>query len=157
MSTVAYELREEFKGTVLQRETEDDPGTEVPKFTGGLVGAGDTELELGKALQEGNGRIVIDETADPLLAAVLDDVGALKRVSTEDVDEPTIGYADWPGQRLRDEAGRRGIAGAAGAKVDDLRDALAADDARIQAGHPQPEDYSVHALIAPAPDETPEA
>jgi hypothetical protein len=154
---VAFALREEYAGTVLQRETEDDPGTEVPVFTGGLIGAGDRELNVRELLDEGNGTIVIEPAEHPLTLVALDEYPALKRVPVPADAPVTTGYADQTATKLREEAGRRGIAGAAGASKVDLVPALEADDERIAAGDAQPDDYSVSGLIAGANAEPQEA
>lgn len=145
---VAFALREEYAGTVLQRETEDDPGTEVPVFGGGLIGAGDRELNIAELLEDGDGTIVVEPAEHPLTLVALDEYPALKRVPVPaGAQAVTTGYADQSATKLRDEAGRRGIAGAGGASKADLLVALEADDARIAAGEDQPDPYSVTGLL----------
>lgn len=120
--------------------------THAEGFLGGVVSAGDRDLNLAELLEEGNGLIVVDAAAEPLVVTVLDEFPALKRVGVDEDAELTLGHADRTRGELRTEAKRRGIAGASSASKDELVDALTLDDARIAAGIDQPADYSVPAL-----------
>jgi hypothetical protein len=155
--TVAYALREEYTGTVTQVLEADADGKptktlEAPKFSGGVIAAGDEDLNLAELLEEGNGVIVVDPTANPLAVVVLDEIGVLKRVPPPADAAAAVGYRDRTATALRERAGARGIAGTGNARHADLVAALEADDARVAAGQPVPPDYSVTALVAAGPD-----
>lgn len=162
---VAYALRDEYVGTVTQVLETDAKGRptktqDVPKFSGGLINLGVEELELAEALEEGAGTIVLDVSANPLAVEVLDAIPVLKRVEVPEGATSVIGYNERTATALREEAGRRSIAGAASARKADLERVLELDDARIAAGEPTPDDYSVAGILAAADaanDETPEA
>lgn len=117
---IAYGLREDYAGTVTQYETEADEqagnGTEVDKFTGGVVSIGPDGdvLDVKEELEKGAGVIVVDPaTADPRLIDRLDNFPALKRVKVPAGTQPlTGGYGDATVTKLRDELKRRGIAAA---------------------------------------------
>ena len=156
MSTVAYELRAEYAGDVeLDGET-------VPRYLGGVVSIDDTrEVNVREELDAGNGRIVVADNDVPALNA-LDNYPPLKRVSAEGSERLTVDqYADANVPALDAELKLRGITGLNATKADKVA-ALHIDDARLEAGIPQPDDYSVAALVAgavgtPDDDSTPEA
>lgn len=151
--TVAYALREEFAGTVTQVLEADADGNptktvDVPAFGGGLIALGDDdELDLAEALEAGGGIITVDASAKPLAVTILDELPALKRVTTPVGGDPVVGYRDRTVKANRDEASNRGIAGASRASAEDLVAALEADDRRAAAGEDLPTDYSVTALV----------
>jgi hypothetical protein len=110
--TVAYALREEFTGTVTQVLEADADGKptktlEAPKFSGGVIAAGDEDLNLAELLEEGNGVIVVDPTANPLAVVVLDELGVLKRVPPPADAAAAVGYRDRTATALRERAGQR--------------------------------------------------
>lgn len=136
---VAFTLREEYVGTVVQKEHEDDPGVEVPAFTGGIIHAGnDRDLDVAEALTE-DGVIVVD-LADTQAVAALDSYPPLKRTTVP--GNHTILFSEPEatpyGQRkvgdLRADADTRGIEGASSAVKDDLIVALSEHDRRLADG-----------------------
>lgn len=135
MSKIAFALREEFAGTVTVYEDDDDPGTEVPAFTGGLVNLGDGSeehtLDLRKALDEGDGLIVVAEDADPRALLALDEHPALKRVAAGDAEVDVDRYDGLDRAVLVAELKTRELD--ATGKTGELRDRLRADDAEAEA------------------------
>lgn len=138
---IAYELREDYRGTVTQVLTVDAEGNpvdtrEVPKYSGGVVTAGDGDLNIVEALEEGNGRIVLNE-ADPEstgLINVLDNYPALKRVAIDEDDKPAAGgLASMTYNDLRGVAKRLGLTVEQGTKVDELRKGLLAHATHVDA------------------------
>jgi hypothetical protein len=127
--SVAYALREEFAGTVLQYETVEDEsngnGVEVPAFTGGLVSVGSTgrELNLRELLDEEPhpGLIVVDATDTPALVA-LDELAVLERVDAP-AGEPEVN-AGPTGNELRERAKAEGLTHYGSLKVAELELAL---------------------------------
>lgn len=92
-------------------------------FTGGVLNVPPgRDFNVGRALQDGNGTIVVDDT-DNALITVLDQVTELKRVTVPEKVEPVDPYADLSAQQLRDEVKARGLEGV-GASKDDMRAAL---------------------------------
>lgn len=127
---VAYELRADY----------------VDTFAGGLLRAGDRDLNIAELLEQGGGTIVVDAAATPLEVAILDDYPALKRVKAPEGEAATVSHADLTVRQLRDEAARRGMGGAASASKTALVQALDTDDARVAAGIDVPPTYTVEAL-----------
>ena len=130
MGAIAYALRDEFTGTVDQRETEDAEPVTVPVFTGGPISVDtDREIHLGEALEEGGGTIVIDD-GDGALIVALDGYPALKRVAVPEGAEPVAGdYDSQTNAALRAELNRRGVTGGGNKSHDELVAALEAYDA----------------------------
>jgi hypothetical protein len=150
MGSIVYGLREEYAGTVIQRDKPGDEGVEVPKFSGGVVSIGNEgeSLDIAEALEEGGGEIVVSDT-DQRAVIALDEYPALKRLRTSDdpPDTPTIGWADRLKVDLVKEADSRGIEGGAGALKDDLVQALTVHDELIADGGEIPEPLTVDGLI----------
>lgn len=158
MSTIAYALRADFAGTVERVLSTDAAGEPVdvetvPRFLGGIVSIDDArDLDVAAALEEGNGRIVVDDS-DLMAINVLDAYPALKRVGAEDDDRLTVDrYADANVRELDRELRLRGITGLDTAKPAKVA-ALHADDARQAAGIPVPDTYTVEALADTATQE----
>lgn len=130
MDLIAYALREEFTGTVEQ------DGETVPVFTGGVIRAGDTDIDVRAELDAGGGVIVVDERAAGSVVH-LDEYPPLKRVKAPKDAKPTGSftdagpYAERTVDELRNDLRTRGIAGAGNAKREDLLDALNEHDARL--------------------------
>lgn len=132
---VAYALREEYDGTVEQVYETDADGepaetVEVPRFLGGILRAGETELDVRELLDDDEhtpaGIIVVDSALEPLVAACLDEYPALKRVPVPagaTSSSPTLEDLTVP--KLKERATAEGLAGASNAKRDDLVAALA--------------------------------
>ena len=117
---IAFELREEYAGTVEQFETQADKdagrGVEVPAFTGGIINAGARDVDVRELLdvEPHPGVIVIGED-DPALVMALDEYPPLKRTTVPaGAEVPTVGKYDG---RLRgdlaEEARTRGVEGTA--------------------------------------------
>lgn len=138
MSRIAFALREEFTGTVVQYEDADDTtGTEVPAFTGGVINIGDGSeehtLDLAEALNEGDGVIVLAEDVGANVVDILTNHPALKRVTVDDEAETDLDRYDALGyDELKDEAKRRDLP--ATGNTDALRDRLREADAAADAG-----------------------
>jgi hypothetical protein len=155
MSTIAFELREAYAGTVTQYATADDEkngnGTEVPRFLGGVIAAGaDSDIDVAEALEEGGGRIVLDEDADPRAITALDEYPPLKRVGSSEGDELTVPYSKRKADDLRKVLAVRGITG--DANKDDLVTVLERHDELSDAGE-LPAELTVEGLLeADTPD-----
>jgi hypothetical protein len=156
-ATVAYALRADFEGTVSQAVTElDDEGklvetgevVEVDKFLGGLINAGDRELDVKAELEEGGGRIVV-LASDTGAIDALNAFPALKRVGSEEGEEAVlVPYPNRNRDALRDEATSRGIEGAGGANKDPLVYALEEHDLRTAEGTLGEVELNIDALAA---------
>lgn len=140
MDLIAYALRHEYAGTVTQKESDDDPGTEVPAFTGGLIRAGELEIDVAEELEAGDGFIVLDERAGAA-AAHLDEYPPLKRVPVPaGVNAPTGSFAEAPPYttqtvtELKADATSRGLEGAGSARKPELVVALEEHDRRRAEG-----------------------
>jgi hypothetical protein len=109
MSLTAYELRADYA-----------PDGSTP-YVGGVIALLDVDLNLGQALEQNSGRIVVD-SRDSELVTVLDAYPALKRAAAGD-DRATLRRYDFMrGDSLRAEASRRGLTSGS---LDDLRTGLA--------------------------------
>lgn len=138
---IAYELRAEYAGTVEQVLTVNehgDPDTTqtVPLFTGGVIRAGDKDLDVRAELEQGNGRIVIDDADPHAQAAViaLDGYPALKRVAAAGADATLDPLDELNAAQARAEASRIGLSIAAGTKADEVRAGLKAHRDALAAG-----------------------
>lgn len=164
MGHIAYELRDAYAGTVLQRETESDPGTEVPYFTGGVINIGPDDetgdLDVRLALDEGDGVIVVEDR-DPRVITALDEYAPLKRTAVPEGRE-SVTLTDYAGAKattLRGELARRGVRQAGGLTKADAVAALEAFDTVAGRGENVPDGTNVDALDAladPAPEPDPE-
>lgn len=90
---LAYALREEYAGTVVQYDTLKDQeagnGTEVPVYTGGVIAAGDRDVDVRELLDgEPHPGVILVNPTDTALANALEDYPALKRVSAEGLNLP---------------------------------------------------------------------
>lgn len=154
---IAWALRDEYAGTVLQREHDEDPGTEVPKFSGGVISAAARDLNIGELLAEGDGVIVL-ELPDQAVITALDDYPALKRVPVPEgatpLDTPLEGLklAD-----LRDRAKALELEGAGGLTKAELAAVLAEVDRRTAAGETVTAGTHVDALRVETHTDAPEA
>jgi hypothetical protein len=130
LDLIAYALREEFTGTVEQ------DGETVPVFTGGVIRAGDTDIDVREELEAGGGIIVVDTRAAGAIVH-LDEYPPLKRVKAPADGAPTGSftdagpYAERTVDELRTDLRTRGIAGAGSAKRDELVTALNEHDQRL--------------------------
>lgn len=116
MSLHAYELRADYA-----------PDSPTP-FLGGVVTIGDASLSIADALEQGDGRIVVD-ASDGAITAVLDAYPALKRTSAGDDARPTLRRYDLlSADELRAETRRRGLAGDS---RDAMREQLTGQDAEL--------------------------
>lgn len=138
---IAYELREAYAGTVEQVLTVDDKGDPVdtktvPLFSGGVITVADGELNIGELLEQGKGRIVVnEETIEGQQAVnVLDYYPALKRVEVEEGDEPTNPLDALSASALRDEAKLLGVKIEAGANRDAVLKGLTEQRERAAGG-----------------------
>lgn len=132
MSSIAYELREEYQGTVPQ--TVGDEEFEVDVFQGGVIAAGERDIDVKAELDAGGGRIVVSE--DEVLAVnALDAYPALKRIGyVDDAGEAVNPYELVKATDLKADANARGLEGAGSARKDDLVVALTEHDARLAEG-----------------------
>jgi hypothetical protein len=135
MGKIGYALREEFRGTVVQRVDEDDPGNEVNLFQGGVLNIGDKDLNVAEALEEGDGVIVVEDL-DPRVSTALDGYPALERVPVDGRQAIAGGYADRSATDLRAELGERGIVGAGSLSKADAVAALEAHVGELLNAHP---------------------
>lgn len=108
MSTVAFTLRDEYAGTVVQREDENDEGREVPVFTGGLITVSDQDFDVRAELDAGDGYIVV-ASGNAALVDALDNYPALKRAASPDGAPIASGYDSLKVSDLRAELKRRGV------------------------------------------------
>lgn len=132
METVAFALRADYEGTV-DVELEDGSVETRPKFGGGLLAVGDGDFNVGDALEEGDGTIVVYQH-DSRLVDLLEAYPALKRVSAPRGAEAINPY----GRRTHDDlkllASLRDLEGLGHASRDRLADVLLAHDAELAAG-----------------------
>lgn len=135
MSSIAYGLRADY----------------ADNYLGGVIRAGDRDVNVLEALDDGSGVIVADDT-DTELVNALDGRPELKRVAAPDEQQPvTSRYAEYSVADLRYEAQRRGLTVPAGTRKAALIDALVDHDQRLAAG-----DTTVEASPANPVDVTPE-
>jgi hypothetical protein len=92
---LAYALREELAGTVVQYETQKDKdagnGVEVPAFTGGVIAAGERDVDVRDLLDaDPHPGVIIVDPADTALVNALEAYPALKRVAAPDGDVQPI-------------------------------------------------------------------
>lgn len=131
MSKLAFALRAEYEGTVTIKG-DGDTDLEVPKFLGGVIVAGERDLDVAELLAQGDGAIVISDR-DPRIVAALDEYPALKRVDVPKGADTVLGsYEDSNLTTLRAEARRRELdveGGVSKANRDAIIAALEADDA----------------------------
>lgn len=138
MDLIAYTLREEFAGTVEQETT--DGVVDVPRYSGGVIRAGELDIDVPEELLAGDGYIVIDARSQSA-AVHLDEYPPLMRVAVPDVHTRPTGAFIAAGPydlanvtELRGDAATRGIEGTGRAKREDLVDALEEHDERLAAG-----------------------
>jgi hypothetical protein len=131
--TVAFALRAEYEGTTTQ--TIDGENRQVPVFSGGLVAAGDRDVDIAELLDDGDGQIVVAESDVALLLA-LDQYPALKRVGADDEAAPVNPYLAKSISDLRAEAKRRDLEVPAAIKKPALAEALLEHDRELAAGGP---------------------
>jgi len=138
---IAYELRDSFAGTVEQVLTVDENGdavdtVTVPLFTGGVLRAGDADLNIAELLEAGDGRIVLDDaTLEGQQAInVLDTYPPLKRVAAGDAEATVDPFAGAKAGELRERATMLGLEVEAGTKRDELAKGLAEQAHRAGAG-----------------------
>lgn len=132
---LAYALREEFAGTVVQYETQEDAdngnGVEVPAYTGGVISAGDRDVNVRELLDEKPEGVIVVHPSDVALINALEDYPALKRVSAAGLDlpadvQPVDELESSTVAHLRDLAEREGLAGASTARKAELVAAIRA-------------------------------
>lgn len=122
MGKIAYELREDYAGTVEQKV--DGETRQVNRYLGGVINIGAEDLDVREALDNGGGTIVVDDR-DPRISAALDAYPPLKRAEVPEGAEPIAGdYDAQNATALRDELKRRGIVGAGSLTKDDAVRAL---------------------------------
>jgi hypothetical protein len=129
-SAAAFALREEYEGTVTQIAEEGAEPVEVPAFTGGVIAAGDEDLNV-RELLDGDeygppGVIVVDRSATNIVNA-LEQYPPLKAVTPPAGATALTEYDGATATVLKRELERRGITGTG--KRDDLEAALRAHDA----------------------------
>lgn len=136
MGHIAYRLRDEYQG---EPATDPDTGEEtderIAAFEGGVIGVpprGD-RYDVGKALDKGDGLIVVADTETHLVNA-LDSYDALER--TDVPDAAAAGYAGRTVAQLREEAGDRQIEGVSKHTKDELVAVLERHDELVAAGDP---------------------
>lgn len=100
-------------------------------YLGGVIAAGDTDLDVAAALDAGKGTIIVDVNDDPRLITALDERPELERVTVKDDAAATVSLNAVPLEErtvpeLRDEAKARGIEGLASATKPELLAALEA-------------------------------
>jgi hypothetical protein len=133
----AFALRKEYEGTVTVFDTAEDEaagnGREVPKYGGGVFNVSGRSVNLGELVEQGGGKVVIDDN-DGALLATFEENPAFKEVAVQD-DEPTASeYDALSRSELRERAHQRGFQGAGNLRADDLRSLLKEHDAAQQAG-----------------------
>lgn len=144
MDTIAFALRAEYAGTTPVEK--DGHDTEVPTFQGGLLNVGDGDINLGEALEAGDGHIVV-QANDQQLADLLRAVPVLKEVATPEGATPISPYERLQADAVRTVAQARDIKGAASASKERLLPILAAHDEALAAG-----DLSAARQIAEQPE-----
>lgn len=120
MTRVAFELRQEYAGTV--NATEDDPDG-VPIYEGTVAGLADgRQFDTAKALEEGDGVIVADER-DHLLVTFLQEHPPLKSAAVPP-DAPVAGLNDLTVPQLKERAAAEGHEGYEQLRKNELIDLL---------------------------------
>jgi hypothetical protein len=134
---VAYELREAYAGTVEQADpaNPDGPPVEVPYYTGGVITAGDRDINVRAELDAGNGTIIVPDT-DLAAIIALDEYSPLKRTTVPDGDVTlqAAGYDQFTVENLRQDPRLADVAGVASARKGELVAALEELDRRSAAG-----------------------
>lgn len=154
MDAVAFALRAEFEGHV-DVELEDGSTETRPKYAGGLLAVGDGDLDVGQALEDGDGTIVLyahDSRAVDLLEAY----PAVKRVAVPAGASPINPYARRTHDDLKLQASLRDLEGVGNASKTRLAEVLLAHDAELAAGV-APGDAAIaaaHSDASPQSDET---
>lgn len=144
---VAYELREEYSGTVpvLAPPAEEggepvETGEQVPVFAGAMIALHDgADFDVGQALDSGDGMIVVDtrEHFSGPLIEVLDQLPMLKRAPVPDdtlEEESVVIYDEMTATTLRGIASDRGIEGVGNASKDKLISLLTVQDDAVASG-----------------------
>lgn len=143
---IGYALREDFLG-------------EGETYLGGIVAAGDVDLDIAAELDAGNGVIVVATSADPRIITALDERPELERVPVEDDAAVTVTAvgADDPDVELEEltlgELRQRNpdLEGAGKARKADLITAIVERDARTAEGTlDELEAVNVDTLVAAA-------
>lgn len=151
MGNIAYSLTADLEGEVEVFDTVEDEknghGRVVPKFTGGVIHAGDRDFDVAEELEKGGGIIVVRE-GDVALVGALDGYAALKRVPVPDDAPIADGYDDHPAKALKDELTRRGIVGHGSSAKPALVAALQRIDELSGQGENVPADTSITDLMA---------
>lgn len=151
---IVYELRESYAGTVEQPNPDDPKGPplEVPYFTGGVISAGDRDIDVRAELDAGDGTIQVAED-DVYAIVALDGYPALKRTTSGTAPPPELaeretGYDALKAEQLRGDPRLADVAGTAGARKGELVAALEELDARQ--GEPMPEEPPTIAQLVAA-------
>lgn len=155
---VAFELRADYQGTTTV-EHEDGSSEEVPTYGGGLLAVGDGDFNVGEALEEGDGVIVVYEH-DQRLVDLLETYPPLKRTSVPAGVDAINPYARKTVDDLRTTASLRDIEGAGSLSRARLESVLLAHDAELAAGAAPAEAVAAArdaADGAPAPQSTGDA
>lgn len=133
MTTIAFGLRAEYDGTVTH-----DDGSEAPVYTGGVIAVGLNReaLDVRRALDDGAGRIVVDDS-DLELVGALDAYPALKRLPADADAAGAVQvsrYELMTANDLKAEFDSRGFETAGRASKADRAAALQAHDHALAAG-----------------------
>lgn len=133
---VAYELREDFAGTVTVYDSVEakkkDEGREVDVFQGGRVALSDgSTFDVGEKLAESDGLIVV-ETSNDFLTNVLDSYPALKRTAVPEGASPNADLGSLSKAALKQRAAAAELK-TSGSK-DELVARLQAHRAAVEAG-----------------------
>lgn len=104
MTLIAFELTDEFAGVTTVYETIEDKdadrGVEVPTYTGGLISAGDRDVDVRELLDtDPHPGLIVADDADTALVIALDDYPALKRTT---VPDNVTGIDDLEGRTVAD-------------------------------------------------------
>jgi hypothetical protein len=136
MGNTAFELREEYAGTIEVEVGEDDAKVteERDVFQGAVVALppDGESFHVKDQLAKGGGLIVVDET-NYALVDTLENLPCLKRAAAPDGAEGISVYGSLSGPRLKEIADARGVK-PDGRKKDDYIAALEAADAALAAG-----------------------
>lgn len=134
---IAYELRESYRDN----------------FLGGVINAGERDLNIAEELEKGNGTITVADDADVRVITALDNYPALKRTTAPDGDPAVEGEDKYLRSRvtaLRADAKARDLDGAGEADKATLVAALAEHDRILAADEAVAGPLTIDALAAAA-------
>lgn len=146
---IAYRLRDEYRGTpAIDPETGEETDELVGGFEGGVIGVPPRgePFDVGEALEQGGGLIVVEEASRHLVIA-LDSYDALERTEAP-AEAAAVGYSSQRKAALVEELERRNIEGVSSKTKAEIVDVLTRHDELVAAGDP-----NAHETVTKTPEE----